>query len=523
MKKLPIGIQNIREIIEENYIYVDKTRFAHQLISSGKHYFLARPRRFGKSLFLNTLEEIFKGSKELFQGCYIEQSNYDWKEYPVVYLDFSQFDNSSSEQLKKDLAEKLEETAQVHQLTIKAPSIQSKLRKLIEGLAKKERVVVLVDDYDKPIIDHLKNVEQAIENRDLLQRFFATLKSLDRYLKFIFTTGVSKFSQVSLFSAQNNLNDITMDPRYGAMMGYTVEELALNFEAHIDAIAKEENRKKEEIFAALKIWYNGYRFTKEKTPVYNPFSTLKYMDKKELEPYWYSTGTPSFLIHQVQKHPQSMVPLIGTTATKNELSNINDFDKIHLPALMFQTGYLTIDTYNPTTNRYHLTFPNKEVQEAFLNSLVKYFTTINPTVSSKCQQILETHQLTLFFNEIRSMLASFPYQLFVKATEATYQSVLLGILKGMELEVEAEQATNIGRSDLVIQMEKTTYILELKLNAPPEQALAQIHDRKYFERYTQKGKEIALIGVTFSSESRTISSWKGELLSTDGDRVQPLE
>ncbi|MBF5058589.1 ATP-binding protein [Candidatus Neptunochlamydia vexilliferae] len=522
MKKLPIGIQSISKILSENYVYVDKTTFIKELLDEGSpHYFISRPRRFGKSLFLNTLEEVFKGNKELFKECQIYNSNHDWQKYPILHLDFAQIHSTSPEGLEIGLQEALEDVAAAYGISITGASSQSQLKRLVIKLAEKNRVVVLVDEYDYPIINNLKSIEIAEKNRDLLKDFFGTIKSLDKYLKFTFITGVSKFSRVSLFSALNNLNDITMDPKYAGIMGYTEEDLLSNFTPHIASISKSQNREKTKILAELKEWYNGYHFSKSNTCVYNPFSTLNFMEKKEAEPYWYSTGTPSFLIHEVQKHPQSIVPLSGTTAKKSGLMDISNLEKIDLTALMFQTGYLTIDTYNPTTNRYHLTFPNKEVKESFLDSLIEHFTTITPTISSKCQQMLETYQLTSFFNEMSSMLASFPYQLFVKATEATYQPVLLGILKGMELEVEAEQATNIGRSDLIIQMEKTTYILEL--NAPSEQALTQIHDRKYFERYTQKGKEIALIGVTFSSESRTISSWKGELLSSDGHRVQSLD
>ncbi|MBF5059156.1 ATP-binding protein [Candidatus Neptunochlamydia vexilliferae] len=526
MKKLPIGIQSLSKILaNRDYVYVDKTGFAKKLIDEGApYYFISRPRRFGKSLFLNTLEEIFKGNKELFKGCAIYESDYGWEKHPVVHLDFSKIANHTFEHLETALKVRLEIIAKEHDISIITTDVQVALDTLIVGLSNKygSRVVVLVDEYDKPIIDRLSDIDTARQNRDLLRGFFGTLKGTDAHLRFTFVTGISKFSQVSLFSGLNNLKDITMDPRYATMVGYTQEQLAFTFQEHIAAMVKRQGKKESEIFAEAKEWYNGYRFSNSDACVYNPFSTLNFMDRQEAEPYWYSSGTPSFLIREVEKHPQSVVPLNGVSAKKSDLMNISSLGKIDLAALMFQTGYLTIQSYNTSTKRHFLGFPNREVKEAFLDSLLGHFATINPTVSSKWQDFLTNQDLTSFCNEMKAMLAAFPYQLFVKATEATYQSVLLGILKEMDFEVEAEQTTNIGRTDLIIEMEHTTYIFELKLNGSPEEALAQIHKRKYFERYTHKKKKIALLGVNFSSESRSISAWKGELLSETGQKLQDL-
>ena len=351
MKNLPIGIQTIEEIITDGYIYVDKTQFALELIQTGKHYFLSRPRRFGKSLFVSTLEEIFKGNKALFAGCHITQSNYDWKPYPVLLLDFGNMANQTPEELKVDLRDALTTIGAEQGIEVVKPSLESHLKALIKALTKNGRVVVLIDEYDKPLIDHLHNQEIAEGNRQLLQSFFGALKSLDRYIKFTFITGISKFSKVSLFSGANHLKDISMDTRYAAMMGYTQEELIEYFGQHIQAIVQKRNQQEEpsteeEVLAEIKDWYNGYRFSKADTYVYNPFSTLNYLDEKEASSYWFATGTPSFLLEEIKKHPESIVPLSGSHAAKDDLTSPGSIEQIDIKALMFQSGYLTIESYN---------------------------------------------------------------------------------------------------------------------------------------------------------------------------------
>ncbi|MEM7176022.1 MAG: AAA family ATPase, partial [Chlamydiota bacterium] len=345
MKKLPIGIQSIVEILEEKQLYVDKTLLAKQLIDEGKHYFLSRPRRFGKSLFVNTLEHIFKGNKELFKGCQIYESNYDWQEYPVIHFDFSQILNKTSKKLETGLEESLQDIAEFYGISIAGSSVQTQLKRLIVNLAKKNKVVVLIDEYDKPIINNLNKLEVAQQNRDLMRDFFGVLKGLDQYLKFTFFTGVSKFSQVSIFSGLNNLTDITMNPKYATLMGYTEEEVKRDFKEYVEETAKERGQKAPSILSQLRKWYNGYRFTEEATSVYNPYSTLRFLSEHKPQSYWYATGTPSFLIDQVKKHPQSVVMLKGLKVSKAMLSDISKLDRIDLAALMFQTGYLTIKDY----------------------------------------------------------------------------------------------------------------------------------------------------------------------------------
>lgn len=533
MKKLPIGIQSIKKILcKKEYLYVDKTGFIKKLIDAGTpHYFMSRPRRFGKSLFLNTLEEVFSGNKNLFEGYEIYNSDYSWKKYPVVRFDFSQIASQTPIEFQESLKRTLVESAEFHALSIEAPTIQEGLKALITHLFRKDntRTVVLVDEYDHAIINRLGSIETAQKNKEILKDFFTTLKSLDEYLKFTFVTGISKFSQVSLFSGPNNLVDITMDPQYAGMMGYTEDEVKKYFQDYIQEIAAERKKHhhtaatEEQILNEIRSWYNGYRFSEGDICVYNPFSTLKFMQNKKPKAYWYSSGTPSFLIDELKKHSESMISLEGATAIEEELMDISRLDKIDLTALMYQTGYFTIKEYNPISKRFLLGLPNEEVRNAFINSLVQNFASITKLKSSeKCVKALEEHQPDFLFKHIELGFASFAYQVFVDAKENTYQGMLLSMLYGMGFDPLSEKATNTGRIDVVLEIPNTIYIMELKLDESSEIALKQIHDKSYFKSYLHKGKKIVIIGANFSSKNRNISDWTAELLSEAGELIKKI-
>ena len=529
MKKLPIGIQSIEKILKKDeYIYVDKTGCAKQLIDEGApHYFMSRPRRFGKSLFLNTLEEIFKGNKELFKGCQIYDSDFEWQEHPVLHFDLARTESRDPLEFENVLKRKLQTMSSLMGISIESPTVQEGLESLITTLTKKNQVVVLVDEYDSPIINNLKTPEIAEQNRDFLKAFFGTLKSLDRYLKFTFVTGVSKFSQVSLFSGPNNLTDITMDPRYAGMMGYTEEELKASFNEHVETIAKKRGQKKAEIFEEIRAWYNGYRFSEKQLSVYNPYSTLRFLSAEKAESYWYSTGTPSFLIDEAKKHPQSVVPLSGTSALKSTLSDISKVDRINLSALMYQTGYLTIRGYNPEENSYDLDFPNREVKEAFFNSLLQEFTEVDPLEVTRASQAiredLQKFDLKAFFEKMNLHFAKMPYHIFQHAKEGFYQAVFFTFLETSGIKTMSEIATNIGRIDLMTELPKAICVFELKLDKTPEIALAQAETQRYRERFAQNDKDTLVIGVNFSSRSRNIDAWKASLYTASGDFIRELK
>ena len=524
MKKLPIGIQTIRDIIEDGYVYVDKTPFAHRLITTGKHYFLSRPRRFGKSLFLDTLAEILKGNKELFKECAIYQTDYDWQPYPVIALDFSETNSQSVSDFEASIIRLLQELADVHEVSIDTFTAAEGFKSLIMQLHKKHQqpVVVLVDEYDSPIVDTLQDPSAVKYIRSILQTFFGTLKSRDSYLKFAFVTGISRFSKVSLFSKANNLTDLTMNAQYAAIAGYTEAELQSAFAEHMQAIAQEQGTTPAEVLATIKHWYNGYRFTEEESYVYNPFSTLNYMSERKPKSYWYDTATPSFLIDELKKHPEESVSLEEVTASHSELSDKSLIDQLDIKTLMFQTGYLTIKDYNADSRRYTLSFPNEEVREAFSESLLRHLTPNIATQGHVCSRALKDIDLIPFFDQIKTFFAELHYRFFSDARERTYHLMLQCMLRGMGLDVVSESALNLGIIDILIRLPNTYYLLELKLDKTPEEALAQIHKQQYFAPHLHKGKQLALVGVNFSSDTRSIDDWTGELLDENGQRLRVL-
>lgn len=523
MKKLPIGIQNIQKILSKNYLYVDKTQFAYMLIEGGApYYFLSRPRRFGKSLFLSTLEAIFKGHRELFKGCAIYQTDYDWQPHPVVMLDFYTLDTRSVVALEESIKRHLRDIAHSQGITITTPTAAEGLQSLIKALFYKHDhtpVVVLVDEYDKPIVGNLEKPKVVEKMRCLLSDFFGILKSLDAYLRFTFITGVSKFAKVALFSGPNNLQDISMHSRYAAVTGYTEQELTHFFAEYIQIIAQERSAPEEEVLAEIRHWYNGYRFCDKEVYVYNPFSTLNFLDERKPKGYWYASGTPAFLIRQLSQYPKSVVPLAGTTANESELMNVSNVNPVSLKALMFQTGYLTIKAYHRQADQYTLAFPNREVQEAFISSLVSYFPPHEASAEEECYGALVHFQPTYLFDKVKAQIAAFPSLFFSRAQERTYHMVLLGIIKGMGLPVAAEVMTNRGRIDLLLDMPEVTYILEIKLDKSPEEALQQIHEQGYYEPYLNQGKKVGLLGVNFSSKVRNVADWGGVLLDQEGQEI----
>ena len=533
MKNLPIGIQTIEEIITDGYIYVDKTQFALELIQTGKHYFLSRPRRFGKSLFVSTLKEIFKGNKALFEGYHIAQSNYDWKPYPVLVLNFGDIANETPKELKADLSDELTTMGEEQDIKVVKPSLASQLKALIKALAKNGRVVVLIDEYDKPLIDNLHNPKVAEGNRKLLQSFFGVLKNLDEYIKFTFITGISKFSKVSLFSGANHLNDISMSAQYAAMMGYTQEDLVQYFGQYVQAIVQKKNQQgkpstEEEVLAEIKDWYNGYRFSEEEIYVYNPFSTLKYLAEKKPESYWFATATPTFLVEELKKRPQEITSLSQMLATQKDLSDISKITRITLPALLFQTGYLTIQDYDVKLKAYQLDFPNKEVREALFGAMLEElgegelkFLDVS-RMAEKVRESLSTLALETFVEIINDHFARIPYQVYDNAKEGLYQAIFIICLELSGIHTQGEVATNKGRIDVLCQLTEMFYIFELKVDQEAAIAMRQAVNQEYSQRCRHQGKQIVVMGVSFSSKKRNIDTWQGELLDEDGKLIRKL-
>jgi len=508
MKLLPIGIQTFRDIIEGGFYYVDKTHFIPKLTS--KYYFLSRPRRFGKSLFLDTLKEAFSGNKELFKGLYL-YDNWDWeKRYPIIKLDLSQAYPDTEENLKESINYFLRKIAKDHQITLEEEILGLKFKELIQKLYEKynQKVVVLIDEYDKPILDVIEDIEKARRNRDILKKFFEILKPSDPYLKLVFLTGVSRFSKVSIFSGLNQLNDITVDQNFATVCGYTQSELESVFEDRLKDFDKEK----------VKEWYNGYNWLGEK--VYNPFDILLLFDKKIFKPYWFETGTPTFLIKMFMKNRYYIPELESLEVGEEILSNL-DVDNIFPENLLFQAGYLTIKDYKAvgSKNVFKLSYPNFEVRMSFNDAFLTYIVR-NPPLKDKAEinliTAIQEKNIDKIKDAIYMFLASIPHDWYrnndIASYEGFYASIVYALFNGAGLNVISEDNTNKGQIDLSIFNQDSVYIVEFKVVEDKEEhkALKQIRDKRYYEKYMGKYQEIYLIGIEFSKKDKNIVSFEWE-------------
>ncbi|HRG48949.1 MAG TPA: AAA family ATPase [Leptospiraceae bacterium] len=509
MKSLPIGIQTFRDIRDGKYVYIDKTKLIYELVKDHKGvYFLSRPRRFGKSLTLSTLKEIFEGNKELFQGLWIYGAEYDWKKYPIIRLDFSKQKAENKAELKKFIVDQLDYIAKENKITLVKEDYFARFEELIKILSERGKIVILIDEYDKPIIDHIENPELAKEMREILKGFYRIIKSSDEYLRFVFLTGVSKFSKAGVFSGLNNLNDISMTSQFSAMLGITQEEMKENFKEYILEFANKQKLTEEELLAKIKHWYNGYCFSGDCEKVYNPFSTLLLFQNKEFKNYWFETGTPSFLI-ELAKQKDFAISEMPVRAEEISFSTY-EVDRLDIIPLLFQTGYLTLTGYNPERLLYTLDYPNFEVKNSFLQYFIRGYTN-RAFQESKLYDLIDSlreKDFDSFFTILRSIFANIDYDLHIPQ-EKYYQTVFYLVFTLIGLRVSAEVKTNIGRIDAVIE-DKDIYLFEFKFNDTAKSALAQIHKNKYFEKYlsrdtTQQNSGLYLFGVEF--KDKTVGEW----------------
>lgn len=500
-KKLPVGISTLKEIIEEKYIYVDKTSIALELIDNGKYYFLSRPRRFGKSLFLDTLRMIFEGEKELFRGLCI-YDKWEFKKYPVILISFA----GGILNDKIDLDIKLREILKENQKRLGVVCEENSnayicFRELIVKVNEKynQKVVVLVDEYDKPILDNIENTEVARLMREELKGFYSVIKASDEYLKFVFITGVSKFSKVSLFSGLNNIEDITLDKRYATICGYTQSDVETVFAQHLQGQDLEK----------IKHWYNGYKFLGE--GVYNPFDILLFISKGFIyRNYWFSTATPTFLFKLIEKN-NYFLPDLENVLKDEKILDSFDVDYIELETLMWQTGYLTIDRVETILDHrsYHLVIPNQEVKISLLGSFADFISKIpNSTASSNGMlKALINADGANFQKYIKALFASIPYNNFTGVKlyeyEGYYVSVFYAYIKAMGIELIAEDVTNKGRIDLTLKLSHVIYVMEFKVDG--SNALSQIKSKNYHEKYLSEAKDIFLIGVEFDTKEKNVS------------------
>ena len=521
MKPLPIGIQDFNKVIQGGYLYVDKTELIFNLIANNAACFLSRPRRFGKSLLISTLEEIFSGNRELFKGLWIdEQSQYDWLKHPVIRIDFSKIPSGDEETLSRGLNERLTELSNFYEVSIERDlNVSIYLNRLIMGLHSKfkSKVVILIDEYDSPIISNINNAEVAAANRKLLAEFYRTIKASDEYLRFMFLTGVSKFAKVSVFSGLNNLVDITLDAEYSTLLGYTQEELESYFGEGIDLITTLLKTERSALLENVRRWYNGYRFSRAETKVYNPFSVLLFFSKKEFDNYWFETGTPTFLIDLIGKNDYDL-RLIHEREISSRGFNRYEIDNIPILPVLFNTGYLTISQVERpdiTQTDFILNYPNNEVRISFLEQFIDSAFSEGTTARSytrKLTKSIRADNLEQVIAIIKTFFAEIPYDLKSANchSEAYYQSLVYCIFKLVGYDTSAEERTNKGRIDLVVEGNQSIYLFEMKVDKPAQEAIEQIKSRGYADKYRLSNKKLTLVGLSFSRAERNIADYAVE-------------
>ena len=458
-------------------------------------------------MLISTLREIFAGNKELFKGLWIDGSDYDWQPYPVIFLNFSALSIETSSELKISLSWTLEKIAESHGIKLsKAPLPGLKLELLIKTLGEKSPVVILIDEYDYPLINNLDNLKIADANRRVLKNFFSVLKSLDEYLKVIFITGVTKFSKTSLFSGLNNLNDLTVDPRAATLLGYSHEEIKRYFTPYVEQFSQHTKVSVKAILDEMETWYNGYRFSEDPIKVFNPFSVLYYFTKEVRANYWIESGTPQFLIELLKKQEFTLEDITIAQFSDRALGTF-DVDAIPIIPILFQTGYLTISNYDAATQQYQLSFPNTEIRESFKKYLlVAYSHTDIPTVervTSLLSRAIKNNDIPEFCVQLRTLFANIPFQLHI-SEERYYHSLFQVIGSLLSLDIQSEVSTDKGRIDLVLTTKTHVYIFELKYEDSAENALKQIESLRYYERYQSQKKKIMLVGLSISRKKKKL-------------------
>ena len=528
MKKLPTNKSVLKKIIDENCCYVDKTPFIRKMLDAGDGYwFLSRPRRFGKSLFLDTIRAAFAGEKELFKGLFLE-NNWDWSvKYPVINISFGRGTVRSAAMLDNSIYFTLNTCASVYDIELTAESIPERFEELIQKINKKFKlgVVVLVDEYDKPLLDNLildslildslildnrandADQDTVMDIREGLSSFYSVLKDADRYLKFVFLTGVSKFSKTSIFSKLNNLTDISLKPGYGDICGYTQEEFESVFADYLHDVD----------LTKVKDWYDGYNFLGNN--VYNPYDILLFLSDKRYRCYWFETGTPTFLLELIKKRKYFLPDLDNIELRDSQMGEF-DINHIELDVLLYQAGYLTIkNTYQLEDNiSYLLSFPNKEVRKGLNDYLLRMFfsggisASDTSKLSRKILEALSANRPELSENAFVSFFAGIPYQWYVKNNIAEYEgyycSVFYSFFTALGLTVIPEDISNKGRIDFTVIMDKGIFIFEIKMKSNPENAMDKLWERKYYEKYLAENKEIFLVGIEFDEEDKNLSKFE---------------
>ena len=510
-KIYPIGIQNFEKIRTDGYFYVDKTALIYQMVKTGSYYFLSRPRRFGKSLLISTLDAYFSGKKELFEGLAMEKLEKEWIKHPIIHLDLNAKKFDTEDDLIRLVDRQLLVYESLYGSCSKDETIDDRFVTLIRLAAEKtgQRVVILVDEYDKPMLQTIGKDALQEEYRNTLKAFYGVMKSMDGYIKFAMLTGVTKFGKVSVFSDLNNLDDISMWNQYIDICGISEQELHDNLEKELHEFADNKNTTYDEICKELRECYDGYHFTHNSIGIYNPFSLLNAFKRKEFGNYWFETGTPTYLVELLKKHRYNLQRITHEETSAEVLNSIDSTSDNPIPVI-YQSGYLTIKGYDPEFGIYRLGFPNREVEEGFVKFLLPFYANTNAVESpfeiQKFVREVRSGDYESFFRRLQSFFADTPYEL-VRDLELHYQNVLFIVFKLVGFYTKAEYHTSEGRIDLVLQTDKFIYIMEFKLDGSAEEALQQINEKNYAQPFEQDERKLFKIGVNFSAKTRNIEKW----------------
>ena len=521
MRKYPVGIQTFAELIREGYIYVDKTDLVWQLVHYGKYIFMSRPRRFGKSLLTSTLYSYFRGQKELFKGLAIEKMEREWIQYPVLHFSLASAKRGTVEDLNAQLRLQLEWAAQDYQVDTPTGDVTVGLQSLVKNLYLKtgKQVAVLIDEYDAPLLTVLHDADRLEPMRTALQSFYAPLKDLDPYLRFVFITGITKFSQLSIFFQLNNLLNVSLDVTFATLCGFTEQELRTTLWPDVERLSSALKTSPEEMHARLKQQYDGYHFAGDAPEVYNPFSLLNCFVQRKLSNYWFASGTPTFLIKQMQHFHTDITSLdsleVPASAFDQPTENMPDA----LP-LLYQSGYLTIKDYDPDIQSYHLSIPNQEVRVGYVNGLLPTYTGLNSAdvqmgFAAKFWRALKQGDIDLAMRHMQAYLAGIPYvegfkrKLAEAATkEGFYEYTFYLIFSMLNVYVRTQVKVAGGRTDMVVFMPDTIYVMELKTGDSAQHALDQIEARGYATPYLTDGRRVVEVGIRFDIDKFTVEEWK---------------
>ena len=503
-RRYPVGIQTFSRIIQEGYVYVDKTDLVWQMQNYARYIFLSRPRRFGKSLLISTLQAYFEGQKELFSGLKIEQKEQQWTSYPVLHIDLNVGEYAMGEMLSAKLNTSMAAFEKQYNIEPDTSSIGGRFENVIKNIFQTtgKQVVILIDEYDKPLMEAIEDAGLQEKYRIILQSFYTALKSCDAYIRFAMLTGVTKFGKLSVFSGLNNLKDISMSDEFSSLCGITEEELLHYFSGDIDHLANQCNISREAVCKEIRNRYDGYRFSRNAKGIYNPFSLLNNFTDGDFRNYWFETGTPTYLIHLLQRDDYELSKLQGhVMSTADRLGNIGTALSGNAIAALYQAGYLTLKDYDSEARMYRLGFPNQEVEEGFVNSLLPYYSGVSDakidSVLFDMRKAVDAGDVDAFMQQLKSMLAGIPFE-SAKNIELNYRN---------GCKPQAERPVSSGRIDIVLERSSFVYIFEFKLNKSAAIAMSQIESKHYADAYANDKRMVLKVGVNFSEQLKTIEDW----------------